>query len=70
MAEIATIVGIILLVGLIVFICSWFDERDTNKVTRFEVIDWTGRAYGAHGCRIELSYQDGGRTLKVFVDER
>jgi hypothetical protein len=36
-------------------------------VTRFEVIDETGRAYVRHGVKTELSYQDGGRTLKVFV---
>jgi hypothetical protein len=49
-----------------------------TAVTRFEVIDHRnphgvpgktcGRVYSAHGCKIELSYQDGGRTLKVFVD--
>lgn len=38
-----------------------------NGVTRFEVVDGSGRAYVANPCRVELSYQDDGRTLKVFV---
>lgn len=42
-------------------------------VTRFEVIDETGRAY-VRGfdppIQVELSYQDEGRTLKVFVKVR
>lgn len=38
-------------------------------VTRFEVIDDSmgGRVYTRRPCAVELSYQDGGRTLKVFV---
>jgi hypothetical protein len=40
-------------------------EQDT--VTRFEVIDETGRAYVRYGVKIDLSFQDDGRTLKVFV---
>lgn len=36
-------------------------------VTRFEVIDETGRVYSKRNCNIELSYQDDGRTLKVFI---
>lgn len=47
-------------------------------ITRFEVIDHRGpvfhdyqrgRVYSAHGCTVELSYQDDGRTLKVFVTD-
>lgn len=44
------------------------------SVTRLEVIDhrkWVqpfGRVFSAWDCRIELRYQDAGRTLKVFVD--
>lgn len=42
---------------------------------RFEVIDETGRAYvkgSIYGSpvKVELSYQDDGKTLKVFVSER
>ena len=43
------------------------DMADTSKVTRFEVIDEYGRAYTDHYCKVELSYQDDGRTLKVFI---
>jgi hypothetical protein len=38
-----------------------------NKVTRFEVIDETGRRFTRWNTSIQLSYQDDGRTLKVFV---
>src|SRR5688572_13584436 len=47
-----------------------------KEITRFEVIDETGRVYvrdpRASGGQfeIELSYQDDGRTLKVFVTPR
>lgn len=45
---------------------------DISKVDRFEVIDDEGRAYvkgSIYGTpvRVELSLQDDGRTLKVFV---
>jgi hypothetical protein len=40
------------------------------KVTRFEVIDDTGRAYVMYNANVELSYQDGARTLKVFLKPR
>lgn len=43
------------------------DMADTSKVTRFEVIDENGRAYTQRDCNVELSYQDDGRTLKVFI---
>ena len=44
-------------------------SRKENKITRFEVIDETGRAYVNNKCQIELSYQDEGKTLKVFVEK-
>jgi hypothetical protein len=50
------------------------NNRDAG-VTRIEVIEEAGehtinrRAYVRHGVSIELSYQDDGRTLKVFVRE-
>ena len=44
-------------------------DRDPD-VTRFEVIDGSGRAYTVHDAAIDLSYQDGGATLKVFVHPR
>lgn len=50
-------------------------HSQTEKVTRFEVIDHRegseayGRAFVSHGVGVELSYQDDGRTLKVFVNQ-
>jgi hypothetical protein len=43
---------------------------DLETVTRFEVIDENGRVYVRHGVRVELSPQDNGRTLKVFIHEK
>lgn len=48
---------------------------DVSKVDRFEVIDSSGRAYvkgSIYGTpvKIELSLQDDGKTLKVFVEEQ
>lgn len=53
----------------------WADEQRIEKVDRFEVIDDTGRAYvkgSIYGSpvKLELSYQDGNRTLKVFVSDK
>jgi hypothetical protein len=45
------------------------DMADISKVTRFEVIDEHGRAYTYPYCKVELSYQDDGRTLKVFIKQ-
>ena len=46
--------------------CQKYMAKD-QIVTRFEVIDEHGRAYTEHYCNVELSYQDDGRTLKVFI---
>jgi hypothetical protein len=43
--------------------------EEPNKVTRLEVIDQIGRAYVKWDCEIKLSYQDDGRTLKIFVKD-
>jgi hypothetical protein len=43
------------------------DMAKDQTVTRFEVIDENGRAYTDHYCKVELSYQDDNRTLKVFI---
>ena len=43
------------------------DVSDISKVTRFEVIDESGRSYTRRNTNVELSYQDDGRTLKVFI---
>lgn len=48
-------------------------EEAIKHVTRFEVIDWRGRVYGTGPlppCAVQLSLQDDGRTLKVFVSRR
>lgn len=48
-------------------------QQDMSKdqtLTRFEVIDENGRVYvknSLYNCQLELSYQDDGRTLKVFI---
>jgi flagellar biosynthesis/type III secretory pathway protein FliH len=44
------------------------DMAKDQTVTRFEVIDENGRVYNEHHCNVELSYQDDGRTLKVFIN--
>lgn len=46
-----------------------------KKVTRLEVIDESGRAYvkgSIYGTpiKVKLDYQDDGRTLKVFVNDK
>ncbi len=43
---------------------------DISKVTRFEVIDDTGRTYSKWDCKVEWQLQDEGRTLKVFVTKQ
>ena len=51
------------------------ESKDADvKITRLEVIDhreWVEkpRAYVATDAKIELSYQDWWRTLKIFVTE-
>lgn len=43
---------------------------NTGKITRFEVIDETGRALTRWNVSVMLSLQDDGRTLKVFIGPR
>jgi len=46
-------------------------ESDLTKITRLEVIDDKGRSYVNYSVKdLELSYQDEGRTLKIFFDWR
>lgn len=44
----------------------------TDKLTRVEVIDQDGRSYvnWDDTNKVELSFQDDGRTLKVFISNR
>lgn len=43
---------------------------DTSKVTRVEVIEHTGRTVVRRPVSVQLSLQDDGRTLKVFIDPK
>jgi hypothetical protein len=43
---------------------------DCSSVTRFEVIDDTGRILVAYGVTVTLCFQDDDRTLKVFLGRR
>ena len=50
-------------------------ELDTSGVTRFEVIDHRksveeggGRIVVEYGVKVEVSIQDGGKTMKVFLN--
>ena len=42
----------------------------TDKVTRFEVIDESGRVIVKYDVSVELTYQDDGKTLKVFLKDK
>ena len=46
--------------------------NSTDKVTRVEIIDEDGRSYvnWDDNNKVELSFQDDGRTLKVYIDKR
>ena len=43
------------------------DMGDISKVTNVEIIHQYGAKYKRNNCKVELSYQDDGRTLKVFI---
>lgn len=49
-------------------------EETLSKVNRFEVIDHTveklGRILVKYGVDVELSFQDDGKTLKVFLTDK
>jgi hypothetical protein len=44
------------------------------QVDRFEVIDHTSKARGRvvveYGVKVEVSIQDGGKTMKIFLTNR
>lgn len=82
---VVVIIGIIVLaknwVGIYYFLlgCSytmwmtyiWLKSGDEySKVTRFEVIDETGRVMVKYGVNLQTSLQDKGRTLKVFIKDK
>ena len=43
-----------------------------EKITRVEVIDKKGRSYTKYCLKnaVEISIQDDGRTLKIFINEK
>ena len=46
------------------------EALDTKQPTRLEVIDADGRTYTNWKVKdMEFSYQDDGRTLKIFIKE-
>ena len=47
---------------------TMYYESKNENLTRLEVIDESGRVYINNNCKMELSYQDEGRTLKIFVN--
>ena len=50
---------------------SDLSQLQNNRLTRVEVIDEKGRSYvnWNKNNKIELSYQDSGRTLKIFIND-
>ena len=45
------------------------DMKKLDKVNRVEVIDKNGRQFTRHDIKdVRVDYQDGGKTMKVFVD--
>jgi hypothetical protein len=43
---------------------------DNTKITRLEVINENGRLVVLYDVKVELSYQDDDRTLKIFVKDK
>ena len=51
--------------------CKEALEQPTGQPTRLEVIDADGRTYTNWKVKeMEFSYQDDGRTLKIFIKEK
>ena len=50
------------------------ETMNTDKITRFEVIDHTadmlGRMLVKYGVNVDISIQDDGRTMKVFLTDK
>ena len=44
-------------------------KMNTEKVTRIEVIEDAKRKYVKWDCEPIFQLQDGGRTLKIFIDK-
>lgn len=55
-----------------VYMDKYYSETINFKmknVTRFEVIDESGRSYQKHNTNVRLDFQDRGQTLKVFIED-
>ena len=50
---------------------SDLSQLQSNQLTRVEIIDKKGRSYvnWNKNNKIELSYQDDDRTLKIFIND-
>ena len=49
---------------------DWFRDQlvDLNRATRVEVVDDDGRSYMEYNAEaVQVSIQDDGKTLKVFL---
>ena len=46
------------------------DEHRADAITRFEVIDNSGRALVKYDAVVDVHIQDDGRTMKVFLYDR
>jgi GH35 family endo-1,4-beta-xylanase len=62
-----TIVSNTFLEDMKAYIDTVSTQLPTDKTTRFEVINDTGRRLVQNGVSIEISMQDDGRTMKVFL---
>lgn len=58
--------------------CLYEEKNPTlsEKIRRLELVDHrvrnehvSGRIYIAQNCKVDLMFQDGGETLKVFVTD-
>lgn len=56
---------------------NFINEVVNPEVDRIELIDHRnpprethGRVYTVNKCKVTLSYQDDGKTLKIFIDEK
>ena len=43
---------------------------EKTDITRVEIIDETGRVFSRWNQNVTLSYQDEGRTLKIFIESK
>ena len=50
---------------------SDLSQLQNNQLNRVEIVDKKGRSYvnWNKNNKIELSYQDSGRTLKIFIND-